>query len=173
MFWGIFRTLPIYLELTLCCQKTPFSIFWCFRDPNVVQMTWNFANISFWKEQGLGAKEEQKWKAEGKKRWAHAARFLGRVGPLILALEPPMPSIFVSLVSSWPKNDYKNSPPNPFGEERRRNTETMKQRPGAADWRGKTPAGRCRSGLHLLQQLLHRLLDEEGVVHPWTMGLWK
>ena len=54
-----------------------------------------------------------------------------------------------------------------------KNTETPKRRSGAADWRGKTPAGRCRRGLHLLHRLLHRLHDEEGVVHLWTMGLWK
>ena len=68
MILGIFHTFPIYLELTLHCQKTPFSIFWCFRDPNDVQMTWNFAKIIFWKEQSVGAKEVQKWKAEDKKR---------------------------------------------------------------------------------------------------------
>ena len=53
------------------------------------------------------------------------------------------------------------------------NRETPKQRPGPADRRGKTPAERYRRGLHLPQQCLHRLHDEEGVVHPWTMGLWK
>ena len=41
LYWvlGIINNFPIFLELTLRCQKTPFSIFWCFRDPNDVQMT--------------------------------------------------------------------------------------------------------------------------------------
>ena len=34
-------------------------------------------------------------------------------------------------------------------------------------------SGGCRRGLHFLHRLLHRLHDEEGVVHLWTMGLWK
>ena len=63
--------------------------------------------------------------------------------------------------------------PDVLWKKRRTNTETPKRRSGAADWRGKTPAGRCRGGLHLLQRLLHRLHDEGGVVHLWTMGLWK
>ena len=41
----------------------------------------------------------EKRRPEGRKRWAHAARFLGRVGPPILGLEPPMPSIFVPVPS--------------------------------------------------------------------------
>ena len=53
--------------------------------------------------------------------------------------------------------------------ERRRNTETPKQRPGAVDWMGETPAGRCHRGLHLLRRLLHRLHDEGGVVHPLVL----
>jgi len=49
LYWvlGIINNFPIFLELTLRCQKTPFSIFWCFRDPNDVQMTWNFTGIIF------------------------------------------------------------------------------------------------------------------------------
>ena len=82
------------MELTLRRQKTQFSIFSCFRDPNDVQMTWKFTSISFWKEQSVGAKEANKGRPEGQKRWAHAARFLGRVGPPNLGLEPPTPSIF-------------------------------------------------------------------------------
>jgi len=49
LYWvlGIINNFPIFLELTLRCQKTPFSIFWCFRDPNDVQMTWDFTGITF------------------------------------------------------------------------------------------------------------------------------
>ena len=49
LYWvlGIINNFPIFLELTLRCQKTPFSIFWCFRDTNDVQMTWNFTGIIF------------------------------------------------------------------------------------------------------------------------------
>ena len=173
MILGIFHSFPIFLELTLHWQKTLFSIFWCFRDPNNVQMTWKFTSINFRKEEDLGVKEANERRPEAQKGVAHAARFLGRMGPTILGLEPPMSSIFFPELPSWPKNDYKNSLPTPFGAEAAENTETPKQRSGAADWRGGTLAERCRSGLHLPQRYLHRLHDEEGVVHPWTMGLSK
>ena len=68
--------------------------FTCIRDPNDVRMKWKFMTISFWKERSVGGKEANKRRPEGQDRWAHAARFLGRVGPTILGLEPPMPSIF-------------------------------------------------------------------------------
>ena len=50
--------------------------------------------IGFWKQRSVGAKEVNKRRPEGQDRWAHAARFLGRVGPTIPGLEPRMPSIF-------------------------------------------------------------------------------
>ena len=57
-------------------------------------MIWKFTSINFWKERSIGAKEANKRRPEGQDRWAHAAKFLGRVGPTILGLEPPMSSIF-------------------------------------------------------------------------------
>ena len=57
-------------------------------------MTWKFTSISFWKEEDLGAKEANKRRPEAQKRVAHAAKESGRVGPTILGLEAPLPSIF-------------------------------------------------------------------------------
>ena len=51
--------------------------------------------------------------------------------------------------------------------------ETRNRNQEAEDRRGETPAEPCRRGLHLLHRHLHRLHDEEGVVHRWTMGLWQ
>ena len=133
-------------------------------------MTLKFTGIIFWKKQSVGKNDAKKWRPEGRKGVAHAAWFLGRVGYPIWALVALFASIFLPKASSWPKTDYKNSPPTFSRGERRRNTETTKQRPGVADWSGKTPAGRCRHGLHLLRQLLHRLPDEGGVVHPLDFG---
>ena len=47
MILGIFHSFPIFLELTLLWQKTLFSIFLSFRDPNDVQMTYKFKGIIF------------------------------------------------------------------------------------------------------------------------------
>ena len=173
MILGIFHSFPIFLELTLHWQKTLFSIFWCFRDPNDVQKTWKFTSIIFRKYEDLGVKEANERRPEAQNGVAHAARFLGRVGPTFWSLVAPLPSIFLPEASSWPKNDYKSSLPTPFRGEAAENIETPKQRSGAADWRRKTPVERCRRGLHLPQRHLHRLHDEEGVVHLWTTGLWQ
>ena len=122
MILGIFHSFPIFLELTLRWQKTLFSIFWCFRDPNDVQMTWKFTSISFTKEEDLGAKEANERRPEAQKGVAHAARFLGRVGPTFWSLVAPLPLIFSPTTPPWPKADYKNSPRGRSEEGRRRNT---------------------------------------------------
>ena len=69
-----------------------------------------------------------------------------------------------TLIKKVPRRSLEGAP------HKHRNTETEIR---SCRLEGKTPAGRCRRGLHLLHRLLHRLHDEEGVVHLWTMGLWK
>lgn len=91
---GIFHKFPYFSGINPAQAENPIFLFWCFRDPNDVQMTWKFTSISFWKEQNVGAKEANKRRPEGQDRWAHTDRFLGRVGPLIWALEAPLLSIF-------------------------------------------------------------------------------
>ena len=54
----------------------------------------------FLEEESVGAKEAKKWRPEGQKRVAHAARFLGRMGPLNCALVALLPSIFLLEASS-------------------------------------------------------------------------
>ena len=73
-------------------------------------MTWKFTSISFWKEKDLGAKEANKRSPEAQKRVAHAARYLGRMGPTIWSLEAPLPSIFSPTTPFGPKTDYKIVP---------------------------------------------------------------
>ena len=48
----------------------------------------------FWKEEDVGAKESSKRSPEGQKGVAHAAPVPGHVGPTILALGAPQPTIF-------------------------------------------------------------------------------
>ena len=173
MILGIFDMFPIFMELTLRRQKTLFLYF----------------NVS-------GTQTTSKWPANlrasifgrkktcGRRKQTNGVTRAKRGGPTrpdsLTAWDPPnwhsglrcCRSFFPKLRLDLKTTIYR--PPQGFRErERRRNRETMKQRSGAEDWRGKTPAGRCRRGLHLLQRLLHRLHDEEGVVHLWTIGLWK
>ena len=79
------------------------------------------------------------------------ARFLGCVGPPLLFLVAPMPSVFVSVASSWPKTDYKNSPPRSFARRRRRNTKPRNRESEGYRRRrseGGNAAGITSGGLH-------------------------
>jgi hypothetical protein len=91
-------------------------MFLTFGDPNGVQITWNFTGASFSMEQDFGEKEVQQRRSEEETGMAHTARCLGRMGPTRSHLIAPMPSIFISMDSSWPKNFYKG--PSPTGRER-------------------------------------------------------
>ena len=158
------------MELTLHRQETlDFSLL-SFRYPNDVQITSPFTGVIILEERRLGVEGSKQTKTRRPKEGADAATVPGRVGPPILALGAPTPLIFLPEASSWPKNDYIKGPQGFHKLERRWKHETPKRRSGAADWRGKTPVGRCRWCLHLLQRLLHRLHDEGGVVHPLDLG---
>ena len=63
-------------------------------------MTYKFRSINIWKEEDLGAKEASERRPEAQKGVAHAARFLGRVGPTFWSLVAPLPSIFSPTTSS-------------------------------------------------------------------------
>jgi hypothetical protein len=121
---------PNFIKLTWENQKTSFSMFLNFRDPNGVQITWNFAGASFFMEQDLGAKEMQHGSHEGQTSMAHAVRFLGRMGPACSPLVALMPSIFVLLDLSWPKTDYIKGAPAGREKERRWNTKTQNRNQG-------------------------------------------
>jgi hypothetical protein len=144
-----------------------------FRDPNGVQITWNFAGASFSMEQDFGEKDVQQGSHEGQTSMAHAARFLSRVGPARSPLIALMPSIFVSMDSSWPKTDYIKGAPTGRERESSQNTKTQNRSLGDRRSEGKTPAGRCQCDLHPLRWLCLRHHDEEGVVHLWTTCLWQ
>jgi hypothetical protein len=148
-------------------------MFLTFRDPNGVQITWNFAWASFLTEQDFGEKEVQQGSHEGQTSMALMARFPGRVGPAYSPHVATMPSIFVSMDSSWPKTNYIKGAPVGHKREHHQNTETrnMIQRDRRSE--GKTPMGRCQCDLHPLQQLYLCHHDEEEVVHLSTTGLWQ
>jgi hypothetical protein len=170
---GIIHMFPNFIGLTWENQKTSFFIFLSFRDPNRVQITWNFAGAGFYTKQDIGEKEVQQRRSEEEMGMAHAATCLGRMGPTCCHLVAPMPSIFVSMDSSWPKTVYKKGAPTGHERERSRNIETRNISLGDRKLEEKTLAGRCRCDLHPIQWLYLHHHDEEGVVHLWTTGLWQ
>ena len=103
MILGIFHCSPIFLELTLHWQKTQICYILMFqgakRRPNDLKIY----EHQFYEGRRLGS--------EAQKGMAHAARFLGRMGPTFWSLVAPLPSIFSPMTLSRPKTDYKNSPP--------------------------------------------------------------
>jgi hypothetical protein len=106
-------------------------------DPNGVQITWNFAGASFSTEQDFGEKEVQQRKSEEEMCMDHVARCLGHVGPTHSHLIAPMPLIFISMDSSWPKTIYQKGHPAGREKERRQNTETQIEAWEIEGWRGK------------------------------------
>ena len=58
-----------FLELTLHWQKTLFSIFWCFRDPNDVQMTWKFTGTIFRRNKAWGKRMEKSGGPKAERGW--------------------------------------------------------------------------------------------------------
>jgi hypothetical protein len=116
-------------------------MFLTFRDPNGVQITWNFGGTSFSMEQNFREKEVQQRRSKGETGMAHAARCLGHVGPARSHLVALMSSIFVSLDASWPKTIYKKGP---SAGHKRGAVETRKHEIEAweiEDWRGKLRRG--------------------------------
>ena len=102
LYWvlGIINNFPIFLELTLRCQKTPFSIFWCFRDPNDVQMTWNFTGIIFLegtkrRRKGIEETETRRPKGVGPRGQIPWPRGTHQTGPRASAAVDPSSRSFV------------------------------------------------------------------------------
>ena len=98
MISGIFHKFPYFSGINHAQAENPIFYILMFQGPKRRPNDLIFCGDHFFLRNK--AKEAKKWKPEGQKRWAHVARFLGRVGPPILGLEPPMPSIFVPVPSS-------------------------------------------------------------------------
>ena len=88
LYWvlGIINNFPIFLELTLHCQKTPFSIFLRFRRPNHVIMTWDFTGITFLegtkrRRKGIEETETRRPKGVGPRRQIPWPRGTHQNGP--------------------------------------------------------------------------------------------
>ena len=65
--------------------------------------------VVFRSQGSFGKKDRRKRGHEGRKRWAHAARYRGRVGPPISFLGLPLLTTLGSYVSFLPKNDLVKS----------------------------------------------------------------
>ena len=139
------------MELILRRQKKPYFFPYLFQGLNDVIMSWKFTGIIFLEGRRPRSEGCKQTEVGGPKEGGPHGPVLGHMGPLIWALEAPLPSIFVPVASSWPKTDYKNSPSTSFERRRRRNTkpETERQKAAAGeDRRGETPPESTSGGLH-------------------------
>jgi hypothetical protein len=91
---------PNFIRLTWENQKTSFSMFLTFMDPNRVQIPETLREPIFSTEQDFGEKEVQQGSHEGQTSMAHTTRFLSRVGPAYSLIVAPMPLIFILMDSS-------------------------------------------------------------------------
>ena len=118
MILGIFGMFPIFMELTLHSQKTSFLVFWTFRElrdskkGKVREHRSEFSRRTQWAEN-----KDQKPNQLGD-RGPHAASEPGRVGPPLLGLVTPPPSLDLKTpIKEVPRRSLEGAPP------KHRNTE--------------------------------------------------
>ena len=172
MIFGNIHLFPIFMELTLQRQKTPFSYF------NVSGTQTSTKSPGNLRASIFGRK-----KTCGRRKRANGGSRAKRGGPTlpgtVAAWDPPIWASWLRCLRSLlhrhrldlktpikkvPRRSLEGAP------HKHRNTKTEIR---SCRLEGGNSAGRCRRGLQLLHRLLHRLHDEEGVVHLWTMGSWK
>ena len=94
MILGIFDMFPIFMELTLHSQKTSFLVFWTFRELRGSKKGKVREHGSEFSRQTQWAENEDQNPNQLGNRGPHEAPVPGRVGPPLLGLETPLPSIF-------------------------------------------------------------------------------
>jgi len=173
MIFGDLPMIPFILVLTLQNRNTLFCVFLSFRGLNEVKLSWDFSRVNISSREASGALGPHETGSEAQKSTGGAPQEPGRATHALFAFDRPICWFFFAIIFVWPKNPYIKTPQGFPRGERRRNTETPKRRLYRQDWRGKLRRRRRWSDLILLQRLQHHHHDEEGVVHPWTMGLWQ
>ena len=114
-----------------------------------------------WRKQANGG-----WRP--KRGWPMRPLYLAAWGPLFW---PSWLRCRRSFFLKLPR-DLKTTIYDPRAFAKENTAETQNTESEIWSWRleGENSVERCRHGLHLLQQCLHRLHDEEGVVHPLDLG---
>jgi hypothetical protein len=151
MFYRNFPSIPLILVITRQNRKTLFCIFLSFRNLPRLKLTQDFRSINILSREPAGYQEVNEMRP--RVQTSPSGALPGYATHARLSLGPPMPSIFVSWCSAWPKKRLYIDPLNDPETRRWRNTKHKKQR-----------LFRCQNHYHR---------HEEGVVHLWTIGLWK
>jgi hypothetical protein len=134
-------------------------------------LTWDFSGVNILPREAPRGEEVNKMRPRGQTSTGGEGPWPGRATYTHLGLEPPLPSIFVSRRSTWPKNVYIKTPSTTAIRRRQRNMKHRNRGYSSKDWRGKRCRSRPRSLLHPPRSQHHHQRYEEGVVHLWTMGL--
>ena len=149
--------------------ENPYFFLYLFQDLNDVIMSYKFRGVIILEGEDLGAKEVNERRLEDQNRGSHVATVSGCVGPPISALVAPFASILLPEASSWPKNDYKNSPPTFSRRRRWRNTKPEIEIQKAAtgeDRRGKRRRNPPPEGSTPLRCVHHQLLQQDHLISP-------
>jgi hypothetical protein len=135
-------------------------------------LTWHFWSVNILSREVPG-EEEVNNMPRGRTSPGGAVPLLGRATHGCSGLEPPTPSIFVPTCSAFPKNAYIHTPwtitIRGSGETRNTEIEAIPAKIGG----GKCCRSRPQSLIHPLWRQHHHHRHEEGVVHLFTMGLWR
>jgi hypothetical protein len=112
-----------------------------FGDHPVLKLTLDFWNVNILSWEASEEEESNETRPRGRMSTGGVGPTLGRATHTHWLLEPPLPSIFVSRCSTWPKKCLYIYPLDNRDRWRQRNMKHRNRGCYSEDWRGK----RCRS----------------------------
>jgi hypothetical protein len=134
-------------------------------------LTWNFWSVNILSWESPWGEKVNETRPRGQMSTSGTVPLPGHTTHTHWGLEPPLPSIFISRRSAWPKNAYIKNP-STIAKRGSRETRNSKIEDFPAKIGGRK---RCRSHprtlLHPLRCQHHHHRHEEGAVHLYNMGL--
>jgi hypothetical protein len=107
--WG-FSIDPRIFGITLQNRKTMFCVFLRFRNLPKLKLIWDFLCVNILSREPSRAQEVNEGGHEAQKSTGGVAPSPGRATHAQMNIEAPMPSIFISWCSTWPKYIYIKTP---------------------------------------------------------------
>jgi hypothetical protein len=167
---GIFHRPPLFWLLLCRTGKPCFAYFFCFRDLPRLKLTWDFSGVNILPREEPGGEEVNETRPRGQTSIGGMGPWPGRATHNCLGLEPPLPLIFVSRRSAWPKNTYIKTPSTITIRRRQRNTKHRNRGCSSKDWRGKRCRSHPRSLLYPLRCQHHHHRQWRGSSPPLDYG---
>ena len=171
--FGDFFKSPHYFGFNSAGSKSPVFVFYCFRDLYGLKLTGDFSRIIIF--QNMTIRSFGITQTESRRRKEGGSRTLppGHATTTLLLFEAYQPSTKIPEGSSWPKTPIYKGPRRVSWRRRRVDQKHRNSARTSHHRRGTLLRSRHRRDLSPLQHQDQHHHDEKGVVHLWTMGLWK